>query len=110
MRIRTTLGDGTGGEFYGRVMTANGVMILANGSVMTPDEVVAAPGQSPQWASYEIDDVRTVPVGADAAALLYVGIGHRGGDEPSFVGMMASVYIRRGDGWALALYQQTPRP
>lgn len=33
--------DGTGGEFYGRVMTADGVMILANGGVMTPDEAVA---------------------------------------------------------------------
>ena len=91
-------------------MTADGVMILANGSVVTPDEVVAVLGQSPPWASYEIDDVQTVPLGEDATALLYVGVGHRGGDEPSFVGVMASVYIRRGDGCALALYQQTPRP
>jgi len=105
-----SLCNGTGGEFYGRVMTADGVMILANGSVMTSDEVVAALGQSPPWVSYEIGQVRTVPLGADATGLLYVGVGHRGGGEPSFVGVMTSVYVRRGDGWALALYQQTPRP
>ena len=52
---------------------------------MIPDEVVAVLGQSPPWESYEIDEVRTVPLGADATALLYVGVGHRGGDEPSFV-------------------------
>jgi hypothetical protein len=32
-------------------------------------------GQSPPWGSYEIDEVRTVPLGADATALLYVGVG-----------------------------------
>lgn len=85
-------------------------MTLVNGSLMTPDEVVAVLGQSPPWESCEIDEVRTVPLGADATALLYVGVGHRGGDEPSFVGVIAGVYMPRGDGWALALYQQTPRP
>ena len=51
-----------GHEFYGRTMTADGVMVLTNGSVMTRDDVVAALGQSPPWASYEMDDVRVVSV------------------------------------------------
>jgi len=105
-----SLCDGTGDAFYGRMMTGDGVMVLANGTVMTRDDVVAALGQAPPWASYEMDDVRVVPLGPDAAALVYVGTGHRDGDEPPFVGVMSSVYVRRDAGWRLALYQQTPKP
>jgi hypothetical protein len=98
---------GTGDDFYGRTMTDDAVMVLANGAVMGRDEVVAALGGSPPWASYEMADVRVVPVGDDAAALVYVGTGHRDGAEP-FVGVMSSVYVRRDGEWKLALYQQTP--
>ena len=105
-----SLCDGTGDDFYGRMMTSDGVMVLANGTVMTRDDVVAALGQAPAWASYEMDDVQVVPLGPDSAALVYVGTGHREGDEPPFVGVMSSVYVRRDDGWGLALYQQTPKP
>ena len=101
---------GTGDEFYGATMTENGLMVLADGSVMTRSDVVAALGKAPPWASYEIDDVRTVPIGDDVAALVYLGTGHRDGDAPSFVGVMTSVYVRSGGQWKLALYQQTPKP
>jgi hypothetical protein len=36
------------------------------------------------------------------------GTGHREGDAPAFVGAMTSVYVRDGEAWKLALYQQTP--
>ncbi len=106
----TSLCDGTGDDFYGRTMTSDGVMVLADGSVMTRDDVVTALGQAPAWASYEMADVRVVPISEDAAALVYVGTGHRAGDDPPFVGVMSSVYVKRDGGWKLALYQQTPRP
>ena len=48
----------------------------------------------------------------DTAALVYTGTGWRDGEEgPSekpFVGAMSSVYHRTAQGWALALYQQSP--
>ena len=53
--------------------------------------------------------MQTVPVGDDAAALVYVGTGHRDADNPPFVGVMTSVYVRRDGDWKLALYQQTPK-
>jgi len=56
-----------------------------------------------------MDDVRVVPLGEDSAAVVYVGTGHRGGDDPAFVGVMSSVYVRRNADWRLALYQQTPK-
>ena len=78
-----SLCNGTGDSFYGDLMTDDGVMVMANGAVMTRKEVVDALAESPPWASYEIDDVQTVPVGDDAAALVYVGTGHRGRGQPA---------------------------
>jgi hypothetical protein len=89
-------------------MTADGLMVLANGQVMTREEVVAALGQAPPWAGYELTDVRFVGLGPSAAAIVYTGTAHRAeGDEP-FVGAMASTYVLEGTEWKLALYQQTP--
>ena len=51
-----------------------------------------------------------MPIGADSAALCYLGTGHRDGDAPSLVGAMTSVYVRRDAEWKLAIYQQTPKP
>ncbi|PQE00343.1 hypothetical protein MPNTM1_00085 [Mycolicibacterium parafortuitum] len=107
-----SLCDGTGDTFYGGLMTDDAVMVLANGMVMDRDAVVSALGQSPPWARYEISDVRVVPIDDDTAALVYTGTGWRDGEEgPSekpFVGAMSSVYHRTAQGWALALYQQSP--
>jgi hypothetical protein len=105
----SALCKGTGGAFYRNLMTPDGVMVVADGSVMTRDEVALALGSSPSWQSYEIDVPRTVRMGTDAQALIYRGTGRRDG-EPPFVAMMTSVYVRSGDEWKLALFQQTPIP
>ncbi len=105
-----SLCDGTGSEFYGEHMADDGIMVLANGVAMTRREVVDALRNAPPWAGYEIDDVRLIPIGEDAGGVVYVGTGHRGDGEQPFVGVMSSVYVRRGDEWKLALYQQTPMP
>jgi hypothetical protein len=103
----SALCDGTAGSFYREHMTPDGVMVVADGSVMTRDEVALALRSSPSWQSYEIDVPRMVRIGDDARALIYRGTGHREG-EPPFVAMMTSVYVRDGEDWKLALYQQTP--
>ncbi len=100
--------DGTGSEFYGKVMTGNGRMVLANGAVLTRSEVIDSLDQAPSWASYSIDDPTTVSIGRNVAVLVYTGTGRRGeGDD--FVGVMSSTYVHGADGWKLALYQQTPK-
>ena len=104
-----SLCDGTGADFYGDVMTADGVMVLANGTVMDRKEVVEALRDSPSWAAYELDVVRSVQLSEDSTALVYTGIGHRDG-AGSFVGVMTSTYVRRSGEWKLAVYQQTPKP
>lgn len=102
-----SLCDGTGSTFYGQIMTADGQMVLANGATMSRDQVVDSLSDAPPWDSYEIADPMLVPLGSDAGALVYRGIGHRSGGD-SFTGMMTSTYVRTGSSWKLAVYQQTP--
>ncbi|KAA0117427.1 nuclear transport factor 2 family protein [Mycolicibacterium sp. P9-22] len=102
-----SLCDSTGSEFYGAMMLADAVMVLANGMVMDRRAVVDALSQSPPWRTYEISDVRCIPIDDANAVLVYTGTGYRDGAEPAFRGAMSSVYHRTGDSWRLALYQQT---
>ncbi len=102
-----SLCSSTGAQFYGDLMTDDGIMVLANGEVMDRDAVVASLEHAPPWQSYDIEDVRLVDAGAEAAAIVYVGTGYREGDQPAFVGLMSSVYVRQDGRWRLALYQQT---
>lgn len=105
-----SLCDSTGSDFYGQLMTEDGVMILAHGQVLTRQEVINSLSEAPPWKSYAIEDERLVPLGDSAAVLVYRGTASRDDLPAPFVALMASVYLRRGDGWALASYQQTPIP
>ena len=100
--------DATAAGFYGEVMADDGVMVLADGSVMDRAAVVAALAASPPWHRYTMDDVRLVRAGADAAALVYTGTAWRSEEEPPFTAVMSSLWSRDGGRWRLALYTQTP--
>jgi hypothetical protein len=102
-----SLCDGTGARFYGGLMTADALMVLANGTTMTREDVVASLADAPPWDGYEITGEGVVDSGPDAAALVYRGTGHRR-DGEDFVGIMTSHYVRRDGAWRLALYTQTP--
>ncbi|GHG44379.1 hypothetical protein GCM10011331_02800 [Flavimobilis marinus] len=97
---------GTGADFYGERMTADGVMVLAHGHAMGRDDVVASLAEAPAWESYEITEPRAVSVGIDAVALVYRARATRG--ETTFEGLMTSVYTRVDGDLRLALYTQTP--
>lgn len=102
-----SLCDGSGARVYGDLMTETGVMILANGSVMTRDQVIEALAAAPVWDDYRIEEPRLIQIGADAAVLVYRGVASRTGDAEPFEAMMASTYVRTADGVRLAVYQQT---
>ncbi|MBD3784896.1 MAG: nuclear transport factor 2 family protein [Micrococcales bacterium] len=104
-----SLCDGTGAEFYGDLMTDDGVMVLAHGAVLDRAEVVASLADAPPWDDYAIDDVRVVALGADAASLVYRGTARREGADP-FVGAMTSTYVRVDGAWRIAVYTQTVVP
>ncbi len=104
-----SLCDGTGGDFYGDIMTADGVMILAHGYALTRTEVIASLADAPPWERYEIDDAKVFPLAEDVASVVYTGRGFRP-HEPPFVAVMSSTYVRTEGRWRLVIYQQTPVP
>jgi hypothetical protein len=97
-----------GAEHFGDLMTADALMVLANGQVMDREEVVAALADAPAWASFQLADVRAVAVGDGGAALVYRATARRDADAPPFVAVMTSVYAKDGQQWRLVLYTQTP--
>lgn len=103
-----SLCDGTGADFYGRLMTENGVMVLAHGHVFHRQQVIDSLGEAPPWRTYEITEERIIALSESSAVLVYRGRAYRDGAEPAFTALMSSVYVRRGTEWALAVYQQTP--
>mgnify|MGYP001189039177 CR=1 FL=1 len=103
-----SLCDGTGADFYGSLMTSECRMVLANGAVLTRDDVIASLEHARTWSSYTIDEPVAVTASEDVVAVIYTGTGHRDGND-DFTGVMTSVYLRTGTGWRLAHYQQTPK-
>jgi hypothetical protein len=96
-----------GGDFYGRLMTDDAVMILVNGMVLDRDTIAATLNDSPPWDAYELTDERRVPVSDDVAALVYRASASRRGEAEPFVALMTSVYRLLDGEPRLALYQQT---
>ncbi|MGX1596129.1 DUF4440 domain-containing protein [Dietzia maris] len=103
-----SLCDGTGADFYGRLMTPDAVMILAHGLALDREAVIASLDDAPPWQTYDISDERLVEIDENTAALVYTGRASRGDDH--FHALMSTVYTRRDGQWRIALYQQTPVP
>lgn len=105
-----SLCTGTGADFYGQIMTDDGVMILAHGFVFTRQQVIDSLNDAPPWTRYEITEEQLIPLDAHSAVLVYRGNAWRNAAEPGFQALMASVYVKRQGQWRLASYQQTPIP
>jgi hypothetical protein len=105
-----SLCDSTGADFYGRLMTSDGVMVLAHGQVFDRQAVIESLNEAPPWRAYDIVDERLIVLNDDQAVVLYTGRAYREEGEPAFVALMSSVYTRQAGDWRLALYQQTPIP
>lgn len=72
-----SLCDGTGADFYGGIMTDDGVMVLAHGAVFDRQAVIDSLSAAPPWRTYDISDERLIPLSEDQAILVYVGRGYR---------------------------------
>ncbi|GAB3633848.1 hypothetical protein GCM10027421_32010 [Microbacterium shaanxiense] len=105
-----SLCNSSGADFYGRIMTGDGVMVLAHGQVFDRQAVIDSLNEAPPWRTYDVADERLISLGEDCAILVYTGRAYRDESEPAFSALMSSVYTRHEGVWRLALYQQTPVP
>lgn len=98
---------GRGPEFYDEVCTDDAVMVFPGGMVLDRAAAVEGLRQAPPWARYRLSDQRVLPLGADAAVVVYRAEAQRPGED-TYRAAMASTYVRAGGSWRLALHQQTP--
>lgn len=100
------LAAGDGAAFYEEVCTDDVVMVFPGGMLLDRSAAIEGLRQAPPWARYELSDERVVPLGDDAAAVVYRAEAQREDDEP-YRAVMASAYRREAGRWRLAVHQQT---
>jgi Domain of unknown function (DUF4440) len=95
-------------DFYGRVLDDTVVMLLPGGLVLDDRAAIVESMGGPPWSAYRIERLVERRPTADTALVTY-GVVARRGDDPEYSALIASLYVRRDDGWRLAFHQQTPR-
>jgi len=100
-------GDESAAQFYGRVLDDHVVMLLPGGMRLTDrDEILGSMSGAP-WEAFELEDPQVVELGPAIGVVIYGVVAERDGSPYS--ALVSSTYVRRDDGWKLALHQQTPR-
>ncbi|MGK5173970.1 nuclear transport factor 2 family protein [Geodermatophilus sp. CPCC 205761] len=95
-------------EFYARVLDTEVEMIFPGGARIDDRAAVLASMGGPPWESWSLEEPRVRELGPGSAVVTYGVVAHRAGAEP-YSALVSSVYVRRDDGWRLAVHQQTPR-
>ncbi|GEP26093.1 MULTISPECIES: nuclear transport factor 2 family protein [Cryobacterium] len=96
---------GTGGAYYQREMTDDGLMIVP-GAVITRDQVTAYFDQAAPWESYGIHEPAIIRLGEHAGVVVYKAIARRG--EVVAELNMSTTYLFVNGGWRVAARQQCP--
>ena len=100
----TTEGAATG--FYDRVLARQVLMLLPGGMVIDEREQVVESMGGPPWSSYEMSDVRVLPLTDDSGVVAYTATAVR--DGKAYTALFNSTYVHKDGEWRLALHQQTP--
>jgi len=93
------------GDTYRRVMRPDALFVLP-GMVLDAEGCARAMDVSPGWDGVALTEAQLLPVGADAAALVYTFEGRRG--QEVYRATMASTYVEDDGEARLVLHQQTP--
>jgi hypothetical protein len=98
--------EGAAGAFYDRVLASKVLMLLPGGMVIDDRAEVVASMAGPPWSSFELSDVRVLPLTPVCAVVAYAATATR--DDTEYRALFNSTYVREGGEWRLALHQQTP--
>jgi hypothetical protein len=99
---------GAAKKFYASVLRHDAVMLFPGGMrIAGRARILESLGSTP-WESFRIENEQVIPLGADAATLVYKVTANRSG-APPYAALVSSTYVRDGAGaWELVLHQQTP--
>ena len=100
--------DGAAAEFFADRLDPDVVMMLPGGLVLRGYDDTLRAMSGPAWASYQLEDVSARDITADVCLVTYAVIAARPG-RATYSALMSSLWVRRAEGWRLALHQQTPR-
>lgn len=92
--------------FYRSVLRDDAVMLLPGGVRIEGRDRILTSFAAQPWQTFRLDDVRVMPLGADAATVVYKATAQRRG-MPAYAALISSTYVRERD-WKLAVHQQTP--
>lgn len=92
--------------FYEAALAHQVLMLFPGGFIIDDRDAVVASMGGPPWDSFEISDVRVLPLSDAASVVAYRATAVREGRE--YTALFNSTYVRYGGEWKLALHQQTP--
>ena len=93
--------------FYRSVLDVEVAMLLPGGFMLDNRDDVIRSMSGPPWSDYHLDEVRTRSLTGDVSVVTYRAIAQRDGAQ-RYSALINSTYVRRADGWKLAVHQQTP--
>ena len=99
------------GRWYRENLTDDALLVFAGIPEPMSREATAAAvdASTGSWEHYELQDVRMVALGTDAALLTYLGVARRSGEDGDFIASISTAYVNKGGKWLLAFHQQTPQ-
>ena len=92
-------------SFYDDVLADEALFVLPGGLVLDDRATILDSMSGPPWDDYTLSDEGVVPLGPDAAAIVYRADGRRGDDR--YNAHCTSTYVRIDGQWRLRMHQQT---
>lgn len=101
-------GASTDPDYYEEHVAEEAVMVFPYGvGAMDKAQVLYTIRANEEgWDSYELDDVRVVPLSDDTAVITYRATAARGDSDP-FEAFVSSTYVRANGDWLMTFHQQT---
>jgi hypothetical protein len=109
VRLEHRFWDAAGDPAFYRRHVADEARFVFTFGVMDKAATVASMEEADPWSEVEITETSSTPIADEVAVLTYRASAARDGGG-LYEAVVASVYVRRGDDWLLALHQQTPVP
>jgi len=101
----STAGD-AGRNFYADLPHDDAVMLFPGGlRIEGRERILESLGMQP-WRTFELTDLRSIPLSPEVTTLIYRVTAQREGSEP-YSALVSSTYVRQRD-WTLVVHQQTP--